>query len=305
MNSHLPVGRLAERLEALSREQVWLAIVIVTAGIAFVDRALPGVGFAPVYMTVICAACWRLGPRSGYFVAVVAAFLAVVPSLEAAPDASPALLAFRIGVRIVMFMFIAATITSFRYSYDRELFHAHQDRMTGTLNKEVFHRRSAKVIEDAKHTDQTLLLIILDLDDFKAVNSREGHRAGDEGLRAFAKGVSSIMRREDLVGRIGGDEFAMLVRVPSMAEGQAFALELHRRLSALLTSSPHPVTCSMGALLVPPDNARNASELMHAADLAMYRAKQTGKNAVEIAKGGEPQPSPLASRRSRRRQSLA
>lgn len=297
--------QLAERLEALSREQVWLAIVIVTAGIAFVDRAVPGVGFAPVYMTVICAACWRLGPRSGYFVAVVAAFLAVAPSLEAGPAAPPALLATRIAVRIVMFLFIAATITSYRYSYDRELFHAHQDRMTGTLNKEVFHRRSAKVIEDAKHTDQALLLIILDLDDFKAVNSREGHRAGDEVLRAFAKGVSSIMRREDLVGRIGGDEFALLVRVPSMTEGQVFALDLHARLSALLASGLHPVTCSMGALLVPPDNARNASELMHAADLAMYRAKQTGKNAIEIAKSGEPQPSPRASRRSRHRQSLA
>lgn len=305
MNSHLPVGRLAERLEALSREQVWLAIVIVTAGIAFVDRALPGVGFAPVYMTVICAACWRLGPRSGYFVAVVAAFLAVAPSLETAPAVPPALLAMRITVRIVMFLFIAATITSFRYSYDRELFHAHQDRMTGTLNKEVFQRRSAKVIEDAKHTDQVLLLIILDLDDFKAVNSREGHRAGDEVLRAFAKGVSSIMRREDLIGRIGGDEFALLVRVPSMTEGQVFALELHRRLSAVLTSSPHPVTCSMGALLVPPEDARSASELMHAADLAMYRAKQIGKNAIEIDRASEPPATAPVSRRGRHRQSLA
>ncbi|QTH24759.1 MULTISPECIES: GGDEF domain-containing protein [Sphingomonadaceae] len=305
MNSHLPVGRLAERLEALSREQVWLAIVIVTGGIAFVDRALPGIGFAPVYMTVICAACWRLGPRSGYFVAIVAAFLAVAPSLEAAPAASPAMLVIRVGIRIVMFVFLAATVTSFRYSYDRELFHAHQDRMTGTLNKEVFHRRSAKMMEDAKHKDQTLLLLILDLDDFKAVNSREGHRAGDEVLRAFANGVSSIMRREDLVGRIGGDEFALLVRVPSMTEGQVFALDLHARLSALLASSPHQVTCSMGALLIPPEDARNASELMHAADLAMYRAKQTGKNAVEIATVEEPQPNARIRRHGRHRQSLA
>jgi len=305
VNSHLPVGRLAERLEALSREQVWLAIVIVTAGIAFVDRAVPGVGFAPVYMTVICAACWRLGPRSGYFVAVIAALLAVVPSLEPAAAASPELLAIRVGVRIVMFLFIAATIISFRYSYDRELFHAHQDRMTGTLNKEVFHHRSAKVIEDAKHTDQTLLLIILDLDDFKAVNSREGHRAGDEVLRAFAKGVSAIVRREDLVGRIGGDEFALLVRVPSMTAGQVFALDLHARLSALLASSLHPVTCSMGALLIPPEDTRNASELMHSADLAMYRAKQIGKNAVEIARGGEPQPRVRVRRYRRHKQSLA
>lgn len=94
--------------------------------------------------------------------------------------------------------------------------------MTGTLNKEVFQRRCARAIHDAQPNQQTLLLIILDLDNFKAVNSRDGHQAGDEVLRTFANGVSSIMRREDLIGRIGGDEFSLLIRVPSIAEGQDF-----------------------------------------------------------------------------------
>src|SRR3546814_6337564 len=76
--------------------------------------------------------------------------------------------------------------------------------------KDVFHRRCAQAIEDARHTRRTLLLVLLDLDDFKAANDRAGHLAGDEILRAFAKGVSAIMRREDLIGRIGGDEFALL-----------------------------------------------------------------------------------------------
>ncbi|HEX7741924.1 MAG TPA: GGDEF domain-containing protein, partial [Sphingobium sp.] len=126
------------------------------------------------------------------------------------------------------------------------------------------------------------------------INNREGHLAGDDVLRTFAKGASSIIRREDLIGRIGGDEFALLVRVPSIAEGQGFARDLHARLSAVLAEGRHPVTCSMGALLISPHAPRDAGELMHAADLAMYRAKQTGKNAVEIGRADEPGLAPIA-----------
>ena len=293
MNSHLPVGRLAAHLESLSRERVWLAIVAGTAAIGFADANFPAIGFAALYMPIICGACWGLGAREGYFVALLTAMLAVAPSFHSAA-LSPQLFALRAGIHLATFVFIAATIISFRRSYDREAFHAHRDRMTGTLNKEVFHRRCATAIEDAGRARQPLLLVILDLDDFKAINNREGHLAGDDVLRTFAKGASSIIRREDLIGRIGGDEFALLVRVPSIAEGQGFARDLHARLSAVLAEARHPVTCSMGALLISPHAPRDAGELMHAADLAMYRAKQTGKNAVEIGRADEPDLAPIA-----------
>ena len=287
MNSHLPVGRLAQYLESLSRERVWLAIVGATVAIAFADNHFPGVGFAPLYMPVICGACWGLGAREGYFVAVITAILSARAAFDIGPPLAPELMVLRTVIRIGTFFFIAATITSFRRSYDREQFLSHRDRMTGTLNKEVFHRRCAQAIDDAGRTGQILMLALLDLDDFKAVNSAEGHRAGDAVLRAFAKGVSSIVRREDLIGRIGGDEFALLVRVPSLAEGQSFAHDVHARLAAVLADVQPPVTCSMGAVLIPPHAPRNAGELMHLADQAMYRAKQTGKNAVEVGRAGE------------------
>ncbi len=304
MNSHLPVGRLAAHLESLSRERVWLAILAGTAAIALADANFPTIGFAPLYIPVICGACWGLGAREGYFVALLTAILAVVPAFHIAV-LSPHLLALRVGIRIATFVFIAATILSFRRSYDREVFHAHRDRMTGTLNKEVFHGRCATAIKEAGRARQPLLLVILDLDDFKAINNREGHLAGDEVLRTFAKGASSIIRREDLIGRIGGDEFALLVRVPSIAEGQGFARDLHARLSAVLAESRHPVTCSMGALLISPHAPRDAGELMHAADLAMYRAKQTGKNAVEIGRADEPGLGPVARQVATPRQGIA
>lgn len=288
MNSHLPVGRLAGYLEALSREQIWAAIVAATAAVAALDHAVPAIGSAPLYMPIICGAAWGLGAREGYFVAVVTAILAVLPGLHAGQPDNPLILVPRVLIRMGAFLFLAATIISFRRSYDRELFHAHRDRMTGTLNKEVFTKRCGMAIRDAAHTGQTLLLVLLDLDDFKGVNNRHGHQAGDEVLRTFAKGASAIMRREDLIGRIGGDEFALLVRVPSIAEGQGFARDIHARLTAVLAEGRYPVTCSMGAVLIPSDAPRDADDLMSLADRAMYRAKQTGKNDVEVARAGEP-----------------
>lgn len=295
MNSHLPVGRLAGYLEALSREKTWLAIVTATGAVAALDHLVPDVGFAPLYMPIICGAAWGLGAREGHFVAVLTAFLAVMAGLRASSPVTPEILVMRVIVRISTFIFLASAITSFRRSYDREQFHAHRDRMTGTLNKQVFERRCATAIKDAAHTNHTLLLAILDLDDFKAVNSTEGHLAGDEVLTTFAKGASSIMRREDLIGRIGGDEFSLLMRVPSIAEAQVFADDIHARLTAVLAGSRHPVTCSMGALLIPPHVPRDIAELMQGADQAMYRAKHSGKNAIVVSRAGEPdmQASPI------------
>src|SRR3546814_2905008 len=87
----------------------------------------------------------------------VTAFLTAVPALHAPPELPPALLALRVAVPVAAFLFIAAAVTSFRRSYDRELFNAHRDRMTGTLNKEVFHRRCAQAIEDARDRKSTRL----------------------------------------------------------------------------------------------------------------------------------------------------
>ncbi|WP_244309702.1 GGDEF domain-containing protein [Sphingobium fuliginis] len=252
MTAHLPVGRLAESLGALSKTHAWLIAGIAIVAIAVADIAIPAVGFAPFYVPLICGTCWVLGSRQGYCVATVTAFLTAVPTLHAPPELSSFLLVLRIMVPISAYLFIAATVDSFRRSYDREQFHAHRDRMTGTLNKEVFHRRCSLAIDNARPVRQTLLLAILDLDDFKAANDSAGHGAGDEIIRVFAKTMSAIMRREDLIGRIGGDEFALLVRVPSIAEGQGVARNIHARLSGVLRRSRYPVTCSMGALLVPP-----------------------------------------------------
>ena len=155
MNSHLPVGRLANRLETLSREGTWWMILIAMAALTVTDRQRPELGIVPLYIPIICAAAWKLGERAGYFVALIAALMATLVYFDGTPGLSGPVMTVRVAFRVITYLFIAAIITSFRRSYDRELFHAHQDRMTGALNKEVFHQRCAKAIEDAGHAGQT------------------------------------------------------------------------------------------------------------------------------------------------------
>ena len=167
MNSHLPVGRLADRLHSLPRERAWFAILLSVTALALANAHFPRIGLAPLYMPIVCAACWALGSRAGYLVAIVAAVLAVVPHLAELPGLSPALLGARMAVRAVTYVIVAAIVLSFRRSFDREHHLAVRDRMTDALNKETFRERVIHRLDLAVPARQTFLLAILDLDDFK------------------------------------------------------------------------------------------------------------------------------------------
>ena len=93
---------------------------------------------------------------------------------------------------------------------------------------------------------------------------------------------------------MGGDEFAVLISLPSVEAAQETAETLHARLSAALASTGHEVTCSMGALIVPPDGSVSLDELMHEADRLMYAVKKVGKNGVRFATHAPPLAAELA-----------
>ena len=282
MDRNFPVGRAVGGLERLTTDQAWLAVLGATAAIAVLERILPGIGLGPLYIPVICVASWRLGARPGCLTAAVAAMLMAImtPGLIGAHAALFSFGKFAIG--FVIFVYIASLITSFRQAYDRERYLARRDRMTGALNHECFREHTRATLAMAKAKGQTLVLTMLDFDNFKEVNSTHGHVAGDAVLRDFARAARSIIRREDELGRLGGDEFAVLAAVHTAEEAKAFATALHARLSDLLTAGPVPVTCSMGALVIPPENRDAEAELLHQADMLLYAAKQNGKNALHI-----------------------
>jgi diguanylate cyclase (GGDEF)-like protein len=150
------------------------------------------------------------------------------------------------------------------------------DSLTGLPNRRQFRDRLAQALSPSLTPRSPLCVFYLDLDDFKPVNDRHGHATGDELLRIVAARLTRALRAEDLVARIGGDEFACLITdMPGPAPLDALARKLYDTIAAPVTVGKLElaVHASIGIAMCPHD-ASTADALLRCADAAMYRAKR-------------------------------
>jgi diguanylate cyclase (GGDEF)-like protein len=156
-----------------------------------------------------------------------------------------------------------------------------EDALTGLANRRSFNERLAAEIEVAHAAGQPLTVAIADLDHFKAINDRLGHVVGDKALREIAVLMRRACRPSDLVARIGGEEFALVLPGMSREGGLDFCERLRRAVEEHGWSRIHPqlkVTLSIG--LAEGDGNGPIEELVQTADEKMYRAKSAGRNQV-------------------------
>ncbi|HCS29615.1 MAG TPA: diguanylate cyclase response regulator [Spongiibacteraceae bacterium] len=165
---------------------------------------------------------------------------------------------------------------------------AYRDDMTGLLNRRAFFDRANAEFEIAKSSDEPMAVTILDIDHFKQINDTYGHAAGDEVLRKFGSLLKSSLRLHDIVGRIGGEEFA--VCLPNTTPMQAYSIleRLRTHLAKLEffkndDGSERPVTVSIG--VVGKTDQKELDGLMILADMALYRAKNQGRNRTIVETG--------------------
>ena len=165
---------------------------------------------------------------------------------------------------------------------------ASTDGLTGLANRREFQDQLRREIERAQRFGLPLALILLDLDDFKLVNDRFGHLAGDSVLRAVASTVKSGIREIDCAARYGGEEFAIILP-GATSEGAARLAERLRiaiaeRPATAADGRPVRMTSSFGVAAMPED-ATTQVELVAVADGALYAAKEAGKNRVVLGDG--------------------
>jgi diguanylate cyclase (GGDEF)-like protein len=166
-----------------------------------------------------------------------------------------------------------------RFREARQL--ADLDALTNLHNRRYFHETLAREVARAHRYDRQLALIVFDVDDFKSVNDRVGHLAGDAVLAEVADRVRSVVRSADVACRIGGDEFAVILPESSLLDGQ----QLSERLQTTVAGRP---IAQVGRLDVSAGVAElrqgdDASGLFERADEALYRAKEEGKGRVVAA----------------------
>lgn len=161
---------------------------------------------------------------------------------------------------------------------------AEMDPLTNVFNRRAFLTLLDKAISAAQRTGTAVPVLVMDLDHFKNINDTWGHRAGDDVLRHFVMLAHRCLRKEDVMGRLGGEEFAIFLPNASAAG----ALAVAERLRALVEAQPVatgpqsiPLTVSVGVTLCAHGDAAGAA--LQRADEAMYLAKERGRNRVEVS----------------------
>jgi diguanylate cyclase (GGDEF)-like protein len=186
----------------------------------------------------------------------------------------------KIGRTIFKFIFGG----NIELSYHEEIYRLMTiDGLTRVYNKRSFDEALEREVSRSRRYHRYLSLLLFDIDHFKKINDSRGHLAGDAILRQLADLVSTNVRREDMIARVGGEEFALLV--PEVAaEGARIVAEKLRavieRATFKFEDQPIPVTASFGVACLPPNGTATAAELYQAADERLYEAKNTGRNRV-------------------------
>lgn len=180
----------------------------------------------------------------------------------------------------------------FSEALERRIQHmASTDELTGLANRRVFYHTLAQWQAASPALQRPFCVALLDIDHFKRINYTHGHEAGDQVLRALSVLLQQGVGRADLVCRIGGEEFAILLADRTLAQATALCESLRQRIAATpfrLGDASLPVTVSLG--VGQPRATESEADLLAGIDRALYAAKHAGRNAVRVHQGPALQP---------------
>ncbi|MBT9456689.1 MAG: GGDEF domain-containing protein [Burkholderiaceae bacterium] len=159
------------------------------------------------------------------------------------------------------------------------------DGLTGAMNRATTDTMLAHALARCRREGQPLAFVALDLDHFKRINDLHGHSTGDAVLRAFVSTVKQRLRAGDVIGRLGGEEFGLVLPNTGAAGGEHVAESVRRAIEKMQVPNADgqlvPVTVSAGVAVAPAGPGVSGEQLYRDADRALYRAKALGRNRVE------------------------
>ena len=193
------------------------------------------------------------------------------------------------GITIALMLSVAVQSLLETYQERKEAlktstYHANYDSLTGVCNRHFFHIKLDELIAECRREQSKFALLFIDLDHFKVINDNLGHATGDEFLRCIATRLQQNIRKTDIIARLAGDEFVVVMKSPANLEQlNAFAGKITRALSEQVSFDHHQLSASasIGVALYPDDGEDEDTLLKHA-DKAMYVAKQEGRNRFHL-----------------------
>jgi diguanylate cyclase (GGDEF)-like protein/PAS domain S-box-containing protein len=189
--------------------------------------------------------------------------------------------------RVTNFVAVFTDFTTRKAAEDHIRFLAQHDSLTRLPNRSLLRERMVRAIAHAERNGRKVAVIFLDLDDFKQINDRFGHDAGDEMLRVVGKRLTDTVRREDTVARLGGDEFVLVLEELNDRDGvPAIVAKIIEAVARpILFDGRELTTATSIGVSFYPDDGHDPEELIKHADAAMYVAKEEGSNRFHVFAG--------------------
>lgn len=255
----------------------WASLV---AGVYALNARTPAeLRLGILYVIPVLLAAWHDGLGWGIAFAAATTLLRFRIGIDQMPDVTSLEIRVLNEVAYLAVVGVAiAGLSQVRRTQSQLQLLATHDPLTNVLNARAFAQELAHELGRNRRYGRPLALIYLDLDDFKKVNDAHGHATGDAVLRLVADAMRGAVRQADVVGRLGGDEFGVLMPETDAAVAHAAASRLAGGIRTVFRGTPS-VTASIGVVAVSGTEA-GTDELLRKADHAMYEAKRGGKDRV-------------------------
>jgi len=280
-------ARYLSRQSGLSLTIFGFALSLVTGIFDYLtgrDISLEPFYLLPIFMVALFA-----GWPAGLIIAVVSAVVAsAVDAIQAGASFHLTVLFWNDVMTLGAFGVTARIGAVLKRALEHEQELARTDDVTGAANRRAFFEAARTEMDRARRYQHPFTVAYLDLDNFKQVNDRFGHSAGDGLLRLVAQVATRDIRANDVIARLGGDEFAVLLPETGGEAARAVMERIQKHLREAVQQTNWPVTFSIGVATfsAPPDNVDN---MLRQADDLMYAAKQDGKNTLRHAVVGAPE----------------
>ena len=252
------------------------------------------------YIGPVAMAAWFGGSRVGFAIAVVGTLTWLGADLLAGGSYShPLIPVWNAMIRLGIFAIIAWLVSRQCALLSEQQDLARTDPLTGLFGRRAFGERLAHDLARSQRTRGPLTVAYMDLDDFKAINDRQGHAEGDRVLTITGRVLSESLRGSDTAARLGGDEFALVLPDTDSLGAHQFMGILTRTLHDTWQEHGVNVGCSIGAVTIL-DASLSVDSVLGSADALMYEVKRSGKGEAAFRELGgiEPVVDPAATRRS-------
>lgn len=238
------------------------------------------VGFALFYLFPVMLGTWAAGRWAGFAMAAISALLWLFSDLTTGHTYQQPLSPFwNAAMRLGIFTLVAQLVIHLKNMIEFERAVSRTDHLTGAANRRAFIEALGSESNRSNRFKHTFSLVYIDVDNFKQLNDSEGHKTGDEALRVIAETLHRNLRNVDLVGRIGGDEFAILLPECGKAAASEVVSRCFAACSREIQARNWLIGLSMGVGIFNQSD-RTVDELLACADRAMYRSKCLGKNRI-------------------------